>query len=323
MGSAGHGLAPAMVSRPAGRRLVARGMVAQEEHGGFREGPLAIGMAALRSRAPSALAGGVRGAGHQAAIRHDRLEPWEARASRAFIQPYQGENLADAWDRAPPVAGVGIVVLGQLDTRQRQLAEQVVSVRDPGAVPLDTLRDRRRGKARGAAGAMGLVGDVLADGGQMVLTVRMVEGGEARCPCAPPRPPAPEPITGGAPLGGIDVRRREHRAAEPPGDRIGIAPSVLRLAPGQGLPGEGVAQDDGPPLVGAAVGEPLPGEEACDTDDKSCPVGGDRREHGLWACLHMPMDHDLSVLGEEADVPGAGMHVEATVTRLLFGVQAP
>jgi hypothetical protein len=50
-----------------------------------------------------------------------------------------------------------------------------------------------------------------------------------------------------------------------------------------------------------------------DTDDQLFPVGGDRLEKWLRACLHIPMDHYRSVLAYDADVRGAGMPVDATV----------
>jgi hypothetical protein len=89
-----------------------------------------------------------------------------------------------------------------------------------------------------------------------------------------------------------------------------------------GLHVEGVAQDEGNPLVGAEVGEPIPREDAFDTDDKIFPIGGNRLEKRLWACLYIPMDQYLSILVQDADVHGTGMQIDATVKLVLFGVKS-
>jgi hypothetical protein len=143
---------------------------------------------------------------------------------------------------------------------------------------------------------MGLVGDFLADGGQIGLAVRLLEVGEERCPLAHQRHPTPEQITGGAHLGGLDRGLRDHPAAEQHGDLIGIKPNVVSLAPVNGLHVAGVAQDEGNPLWGAEVCEPIPRKDAFDTDDKMFPIGSNRLEKGLWACLQMPMDQYRSIL---------------------------
>jgi hypothetical protein len=55
-----------------------------------------------------------------------------------FIQQYQGEHVADAWDGAQPVEGLGSVVRGHLDTIQLHVTEQVV-IEDSRADKLDFL----------------------------------------------------------------------------------------------------------------------------------------------------------------------------------------
>jgi RNA polymerase subunit RPABC4/transcription elongation factor Spt4 len=228
-------------------------------------------------------------------------------------------------------------VCGQRDTIPLAVVAQAIIVVDQGEGHRATLLDRRRGTPRCDAGAMGLGGDVLAPGGQMVRAGGMGDGGEARGPLAHQRPPAPEQLPGGAPRGRIDLGRRDHAATQPPGDLIGIQPSVLRLAPVNRLHREGVAPPEGHPRGGAAVGAPIPRAEAFDTDDTMCPIGSTRRAKRLWPGLHMPMDPYRSSLVEDTAVHGPGMQIEATgklgrcgvksqtglLLRLLFAQRQP
>jgi hypothetical protein len=291
MGEVGQSLAPAMFALLEGQRLPARRMVTQAEHGGCREGPREVGMADLRFGTPIAFHSGFLGALHQAVRRDERPEPWEAMASMDVLPQYQGEDLADAWERAPPGEGAGLVELGHLAIRPLHVAAQVAMGLAQGSVHCDTLLDRRRSRSLRDASPIGLVGDVLADGGQIGLAVRMLDVGEEHCPFAPQMHAAPEHIMGGVPLGGIDRGLREHPAAEQHGDLRGLKPLVLRLAPMNGLHSDGVAQDEGHPLVGAEVGESLLGEDAFATDNKIFPRGGrspGEMSPGLPSWLRMP-----------------------------------
>jgi hypothetical protein len=85
---------------------------------------------------------------------------------------------------------------------------------------------------------------------------------------------------------------------------------------------EGMPEDKRQPLAGAQVSEPLPGEEAFDADDQIRPIGRNRLEKGLWPRWHITMDHDLSILVEDAQGHSAGMQVNATVKLMLFRVEA-
>ena len=67
----------------------------------------------------------------------------------------------------------------------------------------------------------------------------------------------------------------------------------------------------------------VPGEEAFDANHHVLPGGGNRLEKGARGCLHLPMQEDLSLLSQDADVHGPGMQVNATVEFVLFGVESP
>jgi hypothetical protein len=57
---------------------------------------------------------------------------------------------------------------------------------------------------------------------------------------------------------------------------------------------ERTAQDKGNVLSGAEVGEPIPGEDALNTDNQVLPGGGNRLEKCPRCCFHIPMQKDLS-----------------------------
>jgi hypothetical protein len=50
---------------------------------------------------------------------------------------------------------------------------------------------------------------------------------------------------------------------------------------------EGMAQDEGNPLLGTEIGEPIPDEHAFDGDDDILPVGFNGLEEGLRGCLQV------------------------------------
>ncbi len=147
------------------RDLLARWVVAQEQHGSLGEGPLEGGIPQLLAGAPRAFAGGCFGTRDEPAIGHEVLHPREAVESRDLVPQDEGQDLPDARERAQAGAGLCIARLGRWDEIQRQLREQAVVVIDQPEVHRDAFLHGRLGKACGASSAVGLVGDVLAERG--------------------------------------------------------------------------------------------------------------------------------------------------------------
>jgi hypothetical protein len=138
------------------------------------------------------------------------------------------------------------------------------------------------------------------------------------------REAAPEPGAGGPPLGGRGVGLREPPATPPPSDCRGVARVVCGLAAVDRVHRPRVAEAKGPRCLGAAVGEPGPGQDAVDRDDQRRPIGG----HGL-APRRRPgvpgaMPQALAVLAIENDGAGdliiietqLGVCLEEDITRL-------
>jgi hypothetical protein len=86
---------------------------------------------------------------------------------------------------------------------------------------------------------------------------------------------------------------------------------------------ERVPEDKRQPCAGAEIGEPRPREETFDTDNQILSVRCHGLEKWLRCGLHMPVQQDLSVLMQDAEVHGAGMQVDAAVKLVLFRVESP
>src|SRR5207253_800022 len=90
-----------------------------------------------------------------------------------------------------------------------------------------------------------------------------------------------------------------------------------------GFQGKRGSKDTRQAFEGTQIGQPVPREEAIDTDDQILPRGRNSLEQGVWPRGHMPGHQDLAILVQDAEVHGAGMQVNATIKCGLFGVEAP
>ena len=133
---------------------------------------------------------------------------------------------------------------------------------------------------------------------------------------------APKQITRGAHARRVDVGLREHAAAQERRDLQGVDPVVLRLAAVDRLHIEGVAEDEGDLLVGAQVGDPVPGEDALDGDDEIVAVRGDRSQKLLRARAELLVDEHLAGLVEDAHVQAPGVQIDAAVVTVLLRVES-
>jgi hypothetical protein len=67
-----------------------------------------------------------------------------------------------------------------------------------------------------------------------------------------------------------------------------------------------MTEDDRDVFLGAQVGKPVPGAQACDRHDNIGPVRGNGSSKGFRVRLPMAMDQDLATLVEDADGPSCG-----------------
>src|SRR5262249_23594815 len=113
---------------------------------------------------------------------------------------------------------------------------------------------------------------------------------------------------------------REQAATQQPSDCLGVDRIVFRLAAVDGLQRERVAQDTRHACASAEGGEPVPGEQACDTADQILTSGRQGLEKHLWTGFPIAMQHELAVLAEETHGHAARMQIKTAIRFVLFRV---
>jgi hypothetical protein len=104
---------------------------------------------------------------------------------------------------------------------------------------------------------------------------------------------------------------------------VGIDLVVVGLATVAGLHRQRVPEATSDPCAGPQVGQPVPGEDTCDTDDEGRPRGCDGLEQGCWPSGPIPVQPKLTGLTQDTDVHGAGMQLDTAVKWVLLRIEAP
>ena len=134
--------------------------------------------------------------------------------------------------------------------------------------------------------------------------------------------PSPEQIPGRSHLRRVDVRLGKHSSPHEGRDLVGVDAVVLGLAAVDGLHVERVAEDEGDALLGAEVGQPVPGEGALDRDDEVLAEGGDCGEEGLWLRADVSVQEHLALLVDNADVHRLRVQIDPAVVLVRIGVES-
>ena len=90
-------------------------VVAQEENGGLREGPLEVDVALLAAGSAPEFAGGFASRGHEPGVGGELLDGVEAIEVGDFVEDRHGEDLADPGHGAQAIEGGEVVALGAGD----------------------------------------------------------------------------------------------------------------------------------------------------------------------------------------------------------------
>ncbi len=90
-------------------------VVAQEENGGLREGPLEVDVALLAAGSAREFAGGFASRGHEPGVGGELLDGVEAIEVGDFVEDRHGEDLADPGHGAQAIEGGEVVALGTGD----------------------------------------------------------------------------------------------------------------------------------------------------------------------------------------------------------------
>jgi hypothetical protein len=75
-------------------------------------------------------------------------------------------------------------------------------------------------------------------------------------------------------------------------------------------------------LFSTEVSKPVPGKHAFGSQDDLIAVGGDGLEKRLGGGWHVTVQQRFTSLVEDAHVHGAGVEIDPTVKRVLFGVES-
>jgi hypothetical protein len=158
---------------------------------------------------------------------------------------------------------------GGLPTGQLQSPQQWVIIVTQSEINFDALRHGRIRPPLSCTSAIGLVGALLAHRGQVVLTVGLVDMRQQLGPLPCAMPAAPPPVPGGTHLGGVDIGLRQHAAAPQPGNFWGVELVMLGLRAVDGWHVQRRPEDKRTPCACTQIGQPVPGEDACDPDTYS------------------------------------------------------
>jgi len=222
------------------------------------------------------------------------------------IPPHPAADRAAPRDRAPPVAGGGVVRRGRGEPGPRPVAQPRVGVAPQREVDGEALGPRGLGTPRADAGAGGLIRHLLADRGQVVRAGGLLDLGEARGSCAPAGYPAPEESTGGAPLRGGDGGLREQAPTPEPRDVLGLDAVVCGGAAMAGWHGAGRPQDDGTTRPSTQVSPPGPRAETCHANAEVLLSRREGLENRFGSCLHRAVQPDLPSLIQDTEGPWCG-----------------
>jgi hypothetical protein len=239
-----------------------------------------------------------------------------------FIEQPKAENLADARDGLQQIQGVGVMVLGRVDDGAFDITKSRIVVGDERQIDFDTLLHRRVGKALGNTLTVGLVGDLFANGWQVILAVGMLHRRQELGALVCQMHPAAKQVAGGPHGSGIDIGLWEHTAAPQRRNLLRIDRVVFGLTAMDGLHIKGMPEDKRDTFRGTEVGEPIPSEHPLGRHDNPLSIRSNGLQKGLWSGFHMAMHQDLAALVEDADIQGPGMPVDPTIKWVLLGVES-
>ena len=302
--------------------LPARFVAFEEQLRSQGKGPAEMGVADLLAATAVFLAVGFLGAGDQAAIGGEILNPGKAADVLDLIEQIEGIDPAHAGDALQegissrvmllcvgndvlfedgqhPVIGVDHVEIGGHGHAHRGIVEPIQQ-----AFPVLRFGDPAQRHLQ-----VVLAGGILGVGKELgPLAHEMVA-------------PAHQVPSGTHPLG-IHVGHGNEAAPEQGSDLLGVNLVVLAFAAVDGSHVERMTEDKGDVFRGAEIGQPVPGEHALGAHHQIIPIGGDGFEEGFRLGLDVAMEQDVPFLAEDAQVHFVGVQVDSTVMLVLLGVQS-
>ena len=259
---------------------------------------------------------------HEPRVGEETLDALEACDVVDLVEDRERQDLANARNRAKPVVGLGVVLLGPALEVKLQVTNDVVVLLDQREVDLHALAGVGLGEGLGNALAIGLVGDLRRGHGQVVLVVGVLDVGEQVASSTDEVQSPAKQVASGSHLGRVDVGLGERPAAQQRRDLEGIDLVVLGLPAVDGLHVQSVAKHELDPFPAAEVRQPVPGEHALDGDDEVVAVGRDRLEERFGTAPHVLVEEDLALPVEKAQIHGLRVQIAPAVVLVAFVVES-
>ena len=202
--------------------------------------------------------------------------------------------------------------------REFHLPESLIGVSAARDVDRECLTDPGIGKMRGDIFAVGCVRQPFADRGELGLTRGRVKVSEEVGAVAREMTATAQSVSGGPPLGRIDLRLREHAAAQQPRDLVGVTRLRLGFAAGKRFHLAGRAQAKGTPFLCAAIRQPLPRNQTLAAAAAILSLRSKHSQKRLRRRRHVFVDEVGAVLIEKTAVQRLRMELEAAILGRLL-----
>lgn len=308
-----HGLALAVLSGHFGYIMFSPLTLAHEQRGGFGEGPLKMGVTDASTREAVAFTRRLLGALDQTGIGAKLLYRRKATDVLDFVKDHQRQYRADTGHGPQSEIGARIMALGMADDIGLQCLDLILHAVHEMDIRLYILTHAAVVKAFGQLVAIGAPFKLLVDAGEVVLEIGELDM------CLQFGTPvdkviaSPQQVPGRTHLAGIDVGQGEGSTPDQLGDLLGIDLVVLGLSAMDRFHVERMAQYERDVLGLAEIGQPIPGEDALDTDYDIVPVGCNQLQEPVCLCRDVLMKADITFVIEYADIHHLGMQVDSTV----------
>src|SRR5215218_7352189 len=295
---------------------------AQEQGGGFGEGPLEMDVAHLATCRLLDLVVGFMPSLDQPSVGQEVLDAGKALQVVDLVEQSQSQDLADSWNGAQQGELVSVVLSDLVKHEQLEIADNLVVGSHQGdvgghghldAAVVEVLDD--------GSAVLGLV-DPLLEGREVVLGVGVLDVGEQLSALSDEEGAPAHEVAGSPLVAGVDIGVVEVAAAQQGGDRVGVASIVFDLSAMDGFHAEGMAEDERDALFGAQVSDPVPTEETLDGDDEVFAVRSQGPKELVSVTVELLMDQGLTGLIKNADVHVASMEVNPAVVTVLLGVES-
>ena len=218
-------------------------------------------------------------------------------------------------------SGDGVVIAGLLQDGRLELQQHLVESVEDLAVGLDAFPHQGVREVVAQSDSIASVVDALVEGGQVVLSVGVLDVSQQLALVVHEVHAAAKQISGRAHGLGVGVGYRKHAPAQQAGDLLRVDLVVLGLASVDRFHVQRVTEDERDSLLGTHVGDPVPGEDALDRHHDVCSIGVDRLQQMLAVSGQVAVQDDRACLVDDADVHAPCMQIDPAIVLVLARVE--